>query len=72
MIIKIIKPYDTYLYKVKIENTRAMLEICSKIQRLESVEFSPEDPPPPGQFSPIKFAPSELPPTPVGSPLVDS
>ena len=29
--IKLIKLDDTYLYKVKIENTRAMREICSQI-----------------------------------------
>ena len=31
LIIKVIKPYSTYLYKVKIENTRAMHENYSKI-----------------------------------------
>ena len=29
--IQLIKPDDTYFGKVKIENTRAMREICSKI-----------------------------------------
>ena len=31
LIIKVIKPYDTYFYEVKIENTTAMHEIYSKI-----------------------------------------
>ena len=29
--IKFIKPDDTYLCKVKIENTKAMRKICSKV-----------------------------------------
>ena len=32
--VKLIKPSDTYLYKIKIESTRAMHEICSKIFKL--------------------------------------